>query len=172
MATSGRQETASRAGNGQDPALLWAAGGGLLILAGLGGAAVMRRRRRLLDDREDWTGVAVESRADDIPAAPVEPDPAPRYSMASLSVPINAGATLQDMVAAPPTAENPFRTHKRRLARARFLLAQEERQSAARPAPVETTLPPQTIRAEPQTQTVYRLGSGPGNRLGYKPQTR
>ena len=83
-----------------------------------------------------------------------------------------SGGTLEAMVAAPPSAENPFRTHRKRLARARFLLAEQERQATARHAPAEPAIPPQTIHAEPRMQTVYRLGSGQGSRMGYKPQTR
>lgn len=169
MAASAPQQRAAPAvGNSPDTALLWAVGGGTLLLAGLGGAALMRRRKRPLEDREEWADGAAESHA----AAPITAAPAPRHSMPSPVAASGAGGTLEDMVAAPPTPENPFRTHKKRLARARFLLARQEQQSAARHAPAVSTPPPQTIHAEPQMQTVYRLGSGQGNRMGYKPQTR
>lgn len=176
MAVATPQDSAARADNSADPALLWAAGGGILVLAGLGGMAMMRRRKRPLEnrveDREEWVSVAAESRAADLPAAPVAVERSPRPATAHRVVTSGAGATLADMVAAPPSADNPFRTQKRRLARARFLLAQQGRQSARLHSGAEPSPPPQTIHAEPQMQTVYRLGSSQGSRMGYKPQTR
>mgnify|MGYP001138090847 CR=1 FL=1 len=79
------------------------------------------------------------------------------------------------MVAAPPSAENPFLTPSKRMRRARFLLAQQERrerQDASVHSPIATPAPPQTIHAEPQTQTVYRLGGDRSRQMGFKPQTR
>ena len=76
------------------------------------------------------------------------------------------------MVAAPPSAENPFRTQRKRLARARFLLAQHEKREQAPYGNAPAAVPPQTIHAEPQMQTVYRMGADRNRRMSFKPQTR
>ncbi|WCP13012.1 hypothetical protein sphantq_01427 [Sphingobium sp. AntQ-1] len=63
------------------------------------------------------------------------------------------------MVAAAPSADNPFLTRTKRLRRAQHLIAQREAAAIAAPAP-------QTIHAEPgpaaaldRSQTVYRFGN-------------
>ena len=76
------------------------------------------------------------------------------------------------MVAAVPSAENPFRTHRKRLARARFLLAQQQKGERASFTDAPAHVPPQTIHAEPQVQTVYRMGADRNRRMTFKPQTR
>lgn len=142
---------------------------------------MMRRRKRVVED-----GLVIDAGVE----RPVETVAAPTAAAASAAAPAAvavparpapvrapvtepvSGDRLEAMVAAPPSADNPFRTYKKRLARARFLLAREEAQSAATHVPAQPATPPQTIHAEPQMQTVYRLGSGRGANMGYKPQTR
>lgn len=145
-----------------DDALLWALGGGVLLLLGIGGTALMRRRRSdpLMQDGHEDAPVAVpvtpQTAAAPVAVAPVRP----------VLARTSADADLDAMVAAPPSADNPFATRAKRLRRAKFLLAQ--RQAAAMPRPA-----PQTIDAEPaavaaredRSQTVYRFG-GEGVRPG------
>ena len=168
---------------GTNESLLWALGGGALLLVGLGGTALVRRRRRSGVEAEDavlTTAPAplVEKPA---PAAPifVEREPVPEAPVARAPVaaaPLGAGvahgSSLAAMVAAPPSAENPFRTHRKRLARARYLLAQQEKREQAPYGEAPAAVPPQTIHAEPQTQTVYRMGADRNRRMSFKPQTR
>lgn len=161
-----------------DNALLFAMGGVALLLAGLGGAAMMRRRRpadAVVDDQ------AVAPVAQPMPVAatmpveaapePVRPAPAaPRTAYTPAAPAADEERTIAAMVAAPPSAENPFLTHAKRLRRARFLLA--ERQA------IET--PPAPLAADPvaapapavdRSQTVYRFGND-GVRTGLlKPRT-
>ena len=159
---------------GIDPALWWALGGGALLLAGLGGAAVVRRRRVRTED--GLVPVVAPVDVEPAPAGPTFMERAPLaepiVNRAAIAVPVAAhGSSLDAMVAAPPSAENPFLTQRKRLVRARFLLAQREKgeqASAAARAPV----PPQTIHAEPQMQTVYRMGADRNRRMTFKPHIR
>lgn len=158
------------ADTGTKESLLWALGGGVLLLAGLGGAAAVRRRRNI-------AGVDEEVLA--APVTPVAVAPAfmePAAERAPMRAPLAAGAaygsSLEAMVAAAPSAENPFRTHRKRLARARFLLAQQEKGERASFTDAPAHVPPQTIHAEPQVQTVYRMGADRNRRMTFTPQTR
>jgi hypothetical protein len=156
-----------------DESLYWALGGGALLLLGLGGAAALGRRRVDEDAVAPYAQTPVRDE-------PIATKPVPVASVAaptrSAAPPVDATApahgSLAAMVAAPPSAENPFRTHSKRLRRARHLLAQRERQDAPANAPVSAPVPPQTTRAEPEMQTVYRLGADRGRNMGFKPQTR
>ena len=166
---TGQPATASNAPN---DGLYWALGGGALLLLGLGGAAAFRRRRT------DEEVLAVETVAPVAAApvvaerAPVVERPASRVSASTVYGSAPQTGSLEAMVAAPPSAENPFLTPSKRMRRARFLLAQQERRDAFVHSPIATPAPPQTIHAEPQTQTVYRLGGDRGRQMGFKPQTR
>lgn len=137
--------------------LYWALGGGALLLLGLGGAAAFRRRR--VDEDAVLLEEADRVIVDRTPAADpvVRTTPAAAYAAAPQN-------SLEAMVAAPPSAENPFLTPSKRMRRARFLLAQQERGDASLHTPAAATAPPQTIHAEPQMQTVYRLGKDRGRR--------
>lgn len=143
-----------------DQAMLWALGGGAMLLLGLGGAALMRRRRPV----EPVTTV------EPVPVS-VMPAPgiAPRPALATART---EDATLEAMVAAAPSADNPFLTRTKRLRRAQHLIAQREAFSVAAPAP-------QTIHAEPvpaaaidRSQTVYRFGNDRAPSGFLKPRTR
>ena len=171
---------------GTDDALLWAMGGTALLLLGLGGAAIARRRRPI--DAVEGRHSLIQDTPVAVPVAhaPVAPMPvAPMATTAaSIAAPVGRetfahepggqeNATLAAMVAAPPSAENPFLTHAKRLRRARLLLAQR----AAVPAPVMTQTQSQTQVATPaaamdRSQTVYRFG-GEAARPGIlRPRTR
>ena len=171
-----------------DQALLWAMGGGALLLMGLGGAMVMRRRRPVAEDGVVTptyaTAAAMPEPApamvDPARTTPVEHAPASRPAIGARPAMAPAmvmpqDATLDAMVAAPPSPENPFTTRAKRTRRARFLLAQ--RAAAAR-----TPDAPQTVHAEPvaphgpatqdRSQMVYRFDKD-GPRSGFlKPRTR
>ncbi len=165
---------ASAADAGPSESLLWALGGGALLLAGIGGAAAVRRRRSRVEAEDEVFATS---------AAPIVEEPAAAAPIAEAAVarapaapPLAAGAaygsSLEAMVAAPPSADNPFRTQRKRLARARFLLAQQEKLEQAPYGNAPAAVPPQTIHAEPQMQTVYRMGADRNRRMSFKPQTR
>lgn len=145
-----------------------ALGGGALLLLGLGAGVVSRRRRRAgtraaLDHpayERQPTGAPV---APAVPTAPVE---------AGMLAPTGPRGSLAAMVAAPPSAENPFLTPRKRMARARFLLAQQEKLVEGQNPSTKEFAPPQTIHAEPhQMQTVYRMGADHKRGVTFKPQT-
>ena len=154
---------------GIDPALLWALGGGSLLLVGLAGAALLRGRKRRVEE-EEWVEEVSQP-------APVEPALTPAPTMPLMTpLPARVAAqrdedrTLEAMVAAPPSPENPFRTHAKRMTRARFLLAQEQKQAAIPSAPV--TAPVDSPRpVTTPTQTVYRFGSDRRREGVFKPRT-
>ena len=100
--------------------------------------------------------------------------PAPAALRSVHQTRVDGEQTLDAMVAAAPSAENPFKTRANRLRRAKFLLARQ----AATPGN-NRHVAPQTTHAEPasaaspdRTQTVYRFGAD-ANRQGFlKPRTR
>ncbi|MES2158600.1 MAG: hypothetical protein V4512_12405 [Pseudomonadota bacterium] len=157
-----------------DDALLWAMGGSALLLLGLGGAAMARRRRpaEAIEERETFIEPPVAPVAvTPVAAAPVAV-PVARPAFATAPSASHEDATLAAMVAAPPSEDNPFLTHAKRLRRARILLAQRE----AGHAPVMTQAQSQVQVATPapamdRSQTVYRFG-GEGARPGLlRPRT-
>lgn len=114
---------------------------GLLAIGALGGAALLvagSRRRRLLDEGDSVEVVPpieAASVAAAIPAAAPEPVAKPpaspeRFAMPAGPVPTGAerDELLRRMVAAPPDEANPFVSRKRRVHRARILLAERERE--------------------------------------------
>lgn len=150
-----------------DNALLFALGGAALLLAGLGGAALMRRRRPIeLVEEEQRVAPVAEPRPVEPAAAPV----APRAIYTPAAPVTDEERTIAAMVAAPPSPENPFLTHAKRVRRAKFLLA--ERQAVETPAEPRRTDPVATpAPAVDRSQTVYRFGTD-GVRTGVlKPRT-
>lgn len=82
---------------------------------------------------------------------------APRPVMASPR--LGEDTTLEAMVAAAPSAENPFRTRTKRLRRAQYLIAQRDAASVSVPAPQTTHAEPTPVAAADRSQTVYRFGN-------------
>lgn len=146
--------TAAEAARTND-ALLWALGGGALLLLGIGGTALMRRRRgdalaRNVHEEVPFSmPLTPEIAAPPADAAPVRP----------VLVRASADADLDVMVAAPPSADNPFTTRTKRMRRAKFLLAQREAAAVPHPAPQTIDAEPAPVAArENRSQTVYRFG--------------
>jgi cell wall-associated NlpC family hydrolase len=141
-------------------------GGGALLLLGLGGTALMRRRRddeaMVADPQIEPAVVPVAMPATEPAYQPVRPAMAPAMPLAA------SDATLEAMVAALPSTDNPFTTRTKRMRRAKFILASHA------PAPA-----PQTMHAEPvaapapdRSQTVYRFGGQVPHPGFLKPRTR
>jgi len=153
-----------------DPALLWALGGGSLLMIGLAGAALMRRRARR-QDVEHWDGEIIQPEPVQAAQRPVPAMPLMTPSPAVAPVPSGEESTLEAMVAAPPSAENPFRTHAKRRTRAKFLLGQRQKQGQT-PMVAESVAPTESPRLAPTaTQTVYRFGSDRRREGVFKPRT-
>ena len=151
--------------------MLWGIGGGALILLGIAGAAMARRRRR--DDVDavyDEPFIATEPMVSPAVAAPAPAEArSPRPAPVAFS---HGDADLDAMVAAPPSAENPFLTRTKRLRRARQLIAQREAAAAPMAAPQTTYAEPVASAPVDRSQTVYRFG-GQGATPGFlKPRTR
>ncbi len=164
-----------------DQALMWALGGGALLLLGVAGTAIVRRRRREDDvaffeneHRMAYGEPAVEPVATPMAAPVAQPvfvEEPVRREMAPATSRVREDATLDEMVAAAPDAANPFRTHGKRLRRARFLLAQREAGSTVASAPQTTHAEPVAAPAMDRSQTIYRF-DGRGQRSGFmKPRT-
>ncbi|PHQ62639.1 MAG: hypothetical protein COC10_10485 [Sphingobium sp.] len=147
-----------------DQALLWALGGGALLLLGLGGAAMMRRRRP--DDADATTAAPGQLAPEPVVVRRAAPAPAMARPL------VTADATLDAMVAAPPSADNPFMTRSKRLRRAKFLLAQRE--AAMQPPVAQRTVQPAPVptHAADRSQTVYRFGADRQRQGFMKPRTR
>jgi MYXO-CTERM domain-containing protein len=150
-----------------DNALLFAMGGAALLLAGLGGAALMRRRRPIEAVENDQLVAPVAE------PLPIEPAPAPVVPRAIYTPPVpvtDEERTIAAMVAAPPSPENPFLTHAKRVRRAKFLLAERHAVETS-PAPQQAQPVAAPAPAVDRSQTVYRFGND-GVRTGVlKPRT-
>jgi hypothetical protein len=150
-------------------ALSWAMGGAALILIGLGATALVRRRRKSALAEPAIMDAPATVEPVPVPVAPVSPAPvraaAPIVTSAS-----EEERTLEAMVAAAPSQENPFLTPTKRRRRAKFLLAQRE---AAVIRPAETD-PRVAVTPEPRidrSQMVYSFGKGSGRSGFLKPRT-
>ncbi len=160
-----------------DQALMWALGGGALLLLGVAGTAIVRRRRREDDvaffqneHRMAYGDPMVEPVAAPIAQPVLAEEPARREITPTVSR-TREDTTLDEMVAAAPDAENPFRTHAKRLRRARFLMAQREAGASIAGVPQTTHVEPVAAPAVDRSQTVYRF-DGRGQRSGFmKPRT-
>lgn len=153
-----------------DPALLLALGGGSLLMIGLAAAALMRRRARR-QEVEHWDGEIIQPEPVQAARQPVPAMPLMTPSPAVAPVLSEEERTLDAMVAAPPSPENPFRTHAKRRTRAKFLLAQRQKQVQT-PMVAESVAPTESPRLAPTaTQTVYRFGSDRRREGVFKPRT-
>jgi hypothetical protein len=119
----------------------WGLGLSLLAVLGLGGVLAATRNRRR--DEEDevlyepmtepaaepaapvMTGVETPMTSAPLVAEPVRAETPPRVASIATGEASDA-ATIEEMVAAPPDADNPFKTRKMRRRRARQLLARQE----------------------------------------------
>ncbi|MEC3912164.1 hypothetical protein U5A82_17290 [Sphingobium sp. CR2-8] len=156
-----------------DQALLWALGGGALLLMGLGGAALMRRRRRDEDVQDGVPAATYETVPAPVAAVPMAAEPAPRPAyVPATSHRLSEDATLEAMVAAAPSADNPFRTRAKRLRRAQHLIAQRQAAMVAAPAPQTMHAEPVAAPAIDRSQTVYRFGNQDARSGFLKPRTR
>nr|MBA4770598.1 hypothetical protein [Sphingobium sp.] len=164
--------TATPAPAANNDAMLWGIGGGALLLIGIAGAALARRRRR--DDVDavyDEPAVAAEPMPSFAAAAPAVAVARPaRTTPVAYS---HGDADLDAMVAAPPSAENPFLTRAKRLRRARQLIAQREAAATPMAAPQTTHAEPVASAPVDRSQTVYRFGGQGASSPGFlKPRTR
>lgn len=138
-----------------------------MLLAGLGGAALMRRRR---PDAE-----AMRDADHGLAPMPIKAEPV-MVPFAAMARPARHGVTISDpalaaMVAAPPSADNPFLTQAKRVRRARFLLAQQQ---ATAQAPMADAVAPAAapLPTVDRSQTVYRFGTQRSTQGFLKPRTR
>jgi hypothetical protein len=145
---------------------------------------VMRRRRGVDEDAvivpQDMVATPEDALFDRqvqmplIHAAPVVERPQPVASATAMTPAGSlAAGSLEAMVAAPPSADNPFLTMRARIRRAKFLLERQE--LASPPAPALAVDPaPASTAAKPvdRSQTVYRFGQGDGRSRGLIPRTR
>lgn len=143
-----------------DRALLWALGGGALLMLGIAGTAIVRRRRHK-EELDFFEHELAQSRnamaaSANSPLVSARDAASPGKEAPAIAQKSHKSETIKDMVAAAPDARNPFRTHAKRLRRARFLMAQRHATTPVRA--------PQTIHAEPisqpavdRDQTVYRF---------------
>lgn len=169
-----------------DDGALWALGGGAaLVLGGLGVWALSRRRRdagEAVPIQRTSPAVAPVSAApgqvrfEPVAPAPVEAVAAPRVAQQAAIATPRAAATgdrawssLEDMVAAPPSSDNPFLTRKKRLRRAKYILAH----GAPEALQSDPHVTPQEVRQsqfKPQPAYDFSKALNPP-RFGWKPAT-
>lgn len=159
----------------------WILGFGTVLLLGAGAYAALRRRavppaeQRV--ENSTYTAADVQSHPEAVVASPVivpvleDPQEAPisRRVTSNLSQPCGDKATRRGvMIAAQPSAENPFLTRKNRLRRANFLLAQEGAGLDQGQVPADTARP-STPSVQP-IQVSYGFGRGALRPPVLKPQ--
>lgn len=141
----------------QDNSLAQALAGGGVLLLGLGGLALLKRRR---DD-------ALESVGDVVAMAPLAMPTTDgdliRPSVAAGTASSPAPALMQEdaleaMIAASPSAANPFTTRKNRLRRAQFLLRESQPHQPLAPTPAMTSETPPTITPRTSREATYDFG--------------
>lgn len=162
----------AESGNGLEWGL---AGGALVLVAGLGAMAMRRRRRTdeaaMLSDPVTSTQ-PIQPADDQFTYAPErQPALALTPAMAATTVRSSNAAhgSLESMVEASPSRENPFMTRKNRLRRAHFLLRQQE-------APGANAEPVETVATQTQTDrrqsVTYDFGKASmSQRRGFRPAT-
>lgn len=164
---------------------------GVLAVLGIGGAMLARRRRKgEADAPPAYTVASTEPlspadamRVDNEAAAPA-PVMTPKPAMTVppiMARTANADAadtkTLEAMVAAAPSPENPFLTRAKRMRRAQYLL-QHQTEAAAKtvaPSPATPEMAYDSARSIPvdmredRSQTVHSFGKQPNFRFQFKP---
>ncbi|MEJ7933296.1 hypothetical protein WG907_03385 [Sphingobium sp. AN558] len=163
--------TAAPVSNDSGQAVAVGLGGAALLLAGLAGTAIMMRRRRRTDDALiDQDSASLEP-VDSVAPAPAYSAPlvAPAASPAMAHADTVPATTLDAMIAAPPSAENPFLTHAKRKRRAIALLQEREERQADIP-PASPTSPVAAAGPAPdRSQTIFSFGKADGRRKGWVP---
>jgi len=158
---------------------LWILGaGGVMLALGVGALVTLRRRDRREDAREQAvidTPLTASTRVAPVQPAPLQPvmAAAPAYGISHgrPQAPIVSGGQhgalgnrLEAMVAAAPSAENPFLTRRKRLRRAGFILAHGHAPATMMPEiePVAVPTPAPVaaaVRADRQPAKVARPAS-------------
>ncbi len=140
---------APQAADGNGDALGWGLAGGALLLVGIAGTMAMRRRKRVSPADE-----AVVAQTTYVPPV-AAPEAAMPLMAAPAARPLAQAAphgSIEQMVAAQPSAANPFLTRRNRLRRAEFLARQSEKRIV--PSPVAMA----PDEREDRSQMVYRFG--------------
>jgi len=175
-----------------DNAALWALGaGGLLLVGGLGAVAFSRSRRQPVPPRVRRTEstfsktspVVVPAVAAEAAIAVPEPIVVNTKTTHSRVNAANSGLPeLEKMVAAKPSAENPFLTRSKRMRRAKFLVEHGEPQRASQPAThaakemkqevkPKTAPKPAAKSANGKSNATYSFGGKATARTNWKPAT-
>lgn len=164
---------------------------GVLAVLGIGGAMLARRRRKgEADAPPAYTVASTEPRspADAMrvyneaaaPAPVMPPQPAmtvPPIMARTANADAADAETLEAMVAAAPSPENPFLTRAKRMRRAQYLL-QRQAEAAAKtvaPSPAPPEMAYDSARSIPvdmredRSQTVHSFGKQPNFRFQFKP---
>ncbi len=166
-----------------DQALTWGLAGGALLLVGLAGALAFRRRRaaREIDVPEEGVTLHTPEGIVTVPDSAVMPElrapavaaPAPVHAAPAspLAAADHQHGSLEAMVAAPPSAANPFLTRRNRMRRAQFLMARQARGAMEAPSPVGEASSAPSAHLD-RSQTVYSFGPSKGRRAGLFPRTQ
>lgn len=165
-----------------DEALTWGLAGGALLLVGVAGTLAFRRRRapREIGAQEEGVTLHTPEGIVTVPESAVMPEllaPASATSDPVSAIPVSRPVavdhqhgSLEAMVAAPPSAANPFLTRRNRLRRAQFLM---ERQAHGVAEPVIPVSEAASAAAHlDRSQTVYSFGPSKGRRAGLFPRTQ
>ncbi|MBN8817119.1 MAG: LPXTG cell wall anchor domain-containing protein [Sphingomonas sp.] len=170
-------ETAPPPEAGSDDTAYWAIGGGIALLLGAGAIAALRRKHERAEAPQPAAiapravtreQVAVEPVAV-MPAMPASPPPEPAFHAGDARF-----GSLEAMVAAAPSAENPFLTRRNRLRRANFLLRNGQLPATSQAATPVRTAAAAAPAQQPQkaAQPVYSFGGQASYRSrGWKPAT-
>jgi hypothetical protein len=182
---SERVSSAQPAATTQPDILWWALGGaGLALAGGLSLFAIGRRKDQPEAARVDQTVVAARVRPNPVRATPATepfvkltpPEPVvvltpPDAPSVEQIAPLSPAQTLEAMVAASPSAENPFLTRKNRLRRAKYIVAH----GAPEPFRAEARFksePTLVVGSQFEPQPAYKFTKAPSpQRFGWKPAT-
>ncbi|MDX3899058.1 MAG: hypothetical protein QHC40_00825 [Sphingobium sp.] len=165
-----------------DEALTWGLAGGALLLVGFAVTLAFRRRRVAQEVGTAEEGVTLHTPEGivTVPESAVMPElltpaiaPAAPVNTIPVARPVAADhqhGSLEAMVAAPPSAANPFLTRRNRLRRAQFLMERQAHGAAEPASPVGEAAP--TAAHLDRSQTVYSFGPSKGRRAGLFPRTQ
>jgi hypothetical protein len=158
------QPVAQSVTDGNGDVLGWGLAGGALLLVGIAGTIVMRRRKVTVPKND-----AIVTQTAYVPpvAAPAMAMPLMAEPARVSRSPVQAAphGSIEEMVAAPPSAANPFLTRRNRLRRAEFLARQSE-EAVVTP---RAEAPMAAAEREDRSQMVYRFGPGQQPRTRWVP---